>query len=95
MVVRYEPCEQGADNQSYGFLHAADGPWDRPSLAAFAWRGCGEFFDRRWPDESRVDLAYYPVLPTAQTWADGDRTVMCVVYRPGGRLRDSVLPLLR
>lgn len=92
VVVRYQPCERGADNQVFGFLRVADGPWDRSRLAASAWRGCGEFFDRRWPDRARGTLDYYPVLPTAQTWADGDRTVMCVVYRPGGRLTGSVLP---
>ncbi|ROT29795.1 hypothetical protein [Micromonospora sp. HM5-17] len=93
VMVRYEPCGEGADNQSYGFLQAPDGPCDRPRLAAFAWRGCGEIFDRSWPDRARETLDYYPILPTAQTWADGDRTVMCVVYRPGGRLTGSVLPL--
>ncbi|MEO3743460.1 hypothetical protein [Plantactinospora sp. B5E13] len=95
VMVRYQPCEEGADNQSYAFLRAADGPWDRPTLAAYAWQGCGGFFDRRWPDGDRGTLDFYPVLPTAQTWADGDRTVMCAVYRPGGRLTDSVLPLRR
>ncbi|GAB3979981.1 hypothetical protein [Plantactinospora veratri] len=40
VVVRYEPCESGADNQSYGFLRAVDGPWDRAGLADFAWQGC-------------------------------------------------------
>ncbi|MDO3702749.1 hypothetical protein Q3W71_13835 [Micromonospora sp. C28SCA-DRY-2] len=95
VVVRYVPCEDGADNQAYGFLQAPDGPWDRPGLAGYAWRGCGDFFDRRWPDRDGGTLAYYPILPTAQTWADGDRTVMCAVYRPGGRLGDSVLPQLR
>ncbi|MFC6016746.1 hypothetical protein ACFP2T_11085 [Plantactinospora solaniradicis] len=95
VIVRYEPCEEGADNQSYGFLRAADGPWQRPELAAFAWEGCGNFFERRWPDRSGGRLDFYPILPTEQTWADGDRTVMCVVYRPHGRLTDSVLPQIR
>jgi hypothetical protein len=95
VIVRYEPCEEGADNQSYGFLRAVDGPWDRPGLAAFARQGCAGFFDRRWPDRAAGTLDFYPILPTAQTWADGDRMVMCVVYRPHGRLSDSVLPLRR
>ncbi|MFY1671116.1 hypothetical protein ACN27G_14260 [Plantactinospora sp. WMMB334] len=93
VVVRYEPCESGADNQSYGFLRAADGPWDRARLAGFGWQGCRTYFERRWPDGADGTLDFYPVLPTEQTWADGDRTVMCAVYRPRGRLTDSVLPL--
>ncbi|MEO3930531.1 hypothetical protein ABGB07_42795 [Micromonosporaceae bacterium B7E4] len=93
VVVRYEPCESGADNQSYGFLRADDGSWDRARLADFAWQGCRGYFERRWPDRNGGTLDFYPILPTEQTWADGDRTVMCVVYRPRGRLTDSVLPL--
>ncbi|WP_406673178.1 hypothetical protein WBK31_24005 [Nonomuraea sp. N2-4H] len=90
-IVVYTPCAQGADNQSYGFAHVPDGPYDRERLAAFAWRSCGERFDRFWGGE-REDLAYYPIMPTAETWADGDRDVMCAVYRPEGRLAGSVLP---
>lgn len=32
-------------------------------------------------------------MPTAETWADGDRDIMCVVYKPGDKLDDSALPL--
>ncbi|RGC66964.1 hypothetical protein C5N14_21145 [Micromonospora sp. MW-13] len=95
VVVLYRPCEEHADNQSYAFLHAADGPWDRPALAAFAWAGCGGDFDRRWTSRAASGLDYYPILPTAETWADGDRDIMCVVYRPGGQLSRSLVPLLR
>ncbi|MEV5888303.1 hypothetical protein [Nonomuraea fuscirosea] len=35
---------------------------------------------------------YYPIMPTAETWADGDRDVMCAVYLPSGRLTGSALP---
>ncbi|WP_285778708.1 hypothetical protein [Microtetraspora sp. NBRC 13810] len=92
-VVVYTPCADGADNQSYGFVHAADGPWDRASVAAFGWRGCEEMFARRWPGEAASGLGFYPILPTAETWADGDRDIMCAVYEPGGRLSGSLLPL--
>ncbi|MEO3808563.1 hypothetical protein ABGB17_06145 [Sphaerisporangium sp. B11E5] len=89
-VVVYRPCAEGAGNQVYGFVHAEDGPWDRPALAAFAWESCGRGFAHYWPGETRLD--FYPVLPTAETWADGDRDVMCVVYDPAGRLARSALP---
>ncbi|SDH11183.1 hypothetical protein [Nonomuraea jiangxiensis] len=92
-IVVYTPCAQGADNQSYGFTHVPDGPYDRAGLAAFAWRSCGERFAELWRG-GRPDLEYYPVMPTAETWADGDRDVMCAVYRPAGRLPASVLPAL-
>ncbi|MEU5942354.1 hypothetical protein ABZ807_24955 [Micromonospora sp. NPDC047548] len=95
VVVLYRPCEERADNQSYAFLHAPDGPWDRPALAAFGWAGCGGDFVRRWTSRAASGLDYYPILPTAETWADGDRDIMCVVYRPGGELTGSLVPLLR
>jgi hypothetical protein len=95
ILVLYRPCEESADNQAYGFLHAADGPWDQAKLRDFAWDGCRAAFVRRWTSTSVSNLDFYPILPTEETWADGDRTVMCAVYNPTGRLADSVLPLRR
>jgi hypothetical protein len=92
-VVVYVPCVDGADNQAYGFVHAPDGAFDRASVAALAWSRCGQAFDRLWQGAGRTGLDFYPVLPTAETWADGDRVIMCVVYRPTGKLPGSVLPL--
>ncbi|GIF72816.1 hypothetical protein [Asanoa siamensis] len=92
-VVVYVPCADGADNQAYNFVYAPDGDFDRPSVAALAWDRCGQVFDKLWKGAGRDGLDYYPTLPTAETWADGDRVIMCVVYRPSGRLPDSVLPL--
>ncbi|RBQ18235.1 hypothetical protein DP939_20325 [Spongiactinospora rosea] len=91
--VRYIPCdERGAANQAYGFVQVADGPWDRTALAAHAWRVCGTGFARQWPDGRARGLAYYPVLPTAATWAGGDRDIMCAAYRTDGPLTGSLLP---
>jgi hypothetical protein len=90
-IVLYTPCAGGADNQSYGFTHASDGPYDRAALSAFAWKSCGERFAGLWGGGGD-GLEHYPIMPTAETWADGDRDVMCVVYRPTGRLAASALP---
>jgi hypothetical protein len=90
-IVLYTPCAQGADNQSYGFTHAPDGAYDAAALKAFAWKSCGERYAELWGPR-RDDLRYYPIMPTAETWANGDRDVMCAVYRPTGRLTDSALP---
>ncbi|MEU6715844.1 hypothetical protein ABZ897_30630 [Nonomuraea sp. NPDC046802] len=90
-TVLYTPCAGGADNQSYGFTHMPDGPYDRAGLSARAWKSCGERYAELWGG-GRDDLAYYPIMPTAETWADGDRDVMCAVYRRQGRLTGSALP---
>ena len=91
-VVRYKPCVESADNQSYGFVHAQDGPFDRTALAAYAWESCGRGFAHYWTSKAVSGLDFYPVMPTTETWADGDRDIMCVVYSPKGRLGGSMLP---
>jgi hypothetical protein len=85
VIVVYRPCAGGAQNQSFGFFQVPDGGWDEPALRALAWDGCRAAQTRRWP-AGDPGVSLYPVLPTAETWADGDRTVMCVRYRPTGRL---------
>lgn len=92
-VVLYVPCEEGADNQSYHFVHAPDGPWDRPELVDLGWRECGKDYEDRWTNQEESGLDYYPILPTEETWADGDRVIMCAVYNPDGELTASQLPL--
>ncbi|TDD99044.1 hypothetical protein [Jiangella asiatica] len=91
-VVLFIPCEDGADNQSYSFVHAPDGPWDRDEVAALGWAGCGDEFAQRWSSVEESGLDFYPILPTEQTWADGDRVIMCAVYDPDGQLSGSTLP---
>ncbi|WP_157521698.1 hypothetical protein [Herbidospora cretacea] len=91
-IVLYTPCDQHADNQSYGFVHAEDGTYDRAALAEFGWSSCKRGFAHYWPGEAGSGLDYFPILPTAETWADGDRDVMCVVYDPRGELGGSKLP---
>lgn len=91
-VVIYTPCVDGADNQSYMFVHAPESPWDRETVAELGWDECGKGFEQQWTSKEESGLDFYPILPTAETWADGDRAVMCAVYDPSGRLEDSVLP---
>ncbi|WP_141725260.1 hypothetical protein [Micromonospora pallida] len=91
-VVRYRPCVEQADNQAYGIVHVPDGLFDRDSLAAYAWESCGRGFVHNWTSKDKSGLDYYPIIPTAESWADGDRDVMCVVYNPEGRLTGSALP---
>lgn len=88
-VVLYTPCAQQADNQVYGFVHLPDGRFDGDRVSAQAWARCERGFTAL-----RIDTAldFYPVVPTRETWADGDRDVMCVAYDPAGQLAGSVLP---
>ncbi|MFK3985633.1 hypothetical protein ACI2K4_35380 [Micromonospora sp. NPDC050397] len=94
VVVVYKACEERADNESFGFVHVEDGPWDRPAVAAYGWAECGKDFKRRWISQERSGLDYFPILPTAETWADGDRDIMCVVYNPDGKITTNMVPLV-
>lgn len=38
--------------------------------------------------DSRFDFAYY--YPTAESWASGDREVLCVIYDPAGPVTGSL-----
>ncbi|OZV77142.1 hypothetical protein CA850_24325 [Micromonospora echinospora] len=91
-VVRYRPCGERADNQAYGIVHVPDGPFDPDALATFAWDSCERGFAHYWGSREESGLDYYPIVPTAETWADGDRDVMCAVYNPQGKLPGSALP---
>ncbi|MFF3437233.1 hypothetical protein [Streptosporangium sp. NPDC002721] len=95
VVVLYTPCHERAANQAYGFVHAPEGEWDRAALSAFAWRSCGRGFDSHWSGEAASGLRFYPILPTRETWAGGDRDVMCAVYSPDGPMDGSALPVAR
>ena len=67
---------------------------DPAALSTFARESCRRGFDSYWSGESATGLAaFYPVLPTEETWAYGDRDVMCVVYSPEGPMNGSALPL--
>lgn len=92
VVVLYSECED-ADNQSYSFVHAPDATWNRRALSELAWTSCEQDFTRMWGN--RDDLRFYPILPTEETWADGDRDIMCAVYNPRGKLAESAVPLAR
>ncbi|WP_326557098.1 hypothetical protein [Micromonospora sp. NBC_01796] len=94
VVVIYKECEERADNESYGFVHVADGEWNRPAVAAYGWAECGKDFQRRWGTPEESGLNFFPILPTAETWADGDRDIMCVVYNPDGKITRNMVPLV-
>jgi hypothetical protein len=91
-IVEHQGCE-AADNQAYGFFQLDDASFDTAEVARKGWDGCRAGFTSYWEDENASGLAFYPVLPTATSWADyDDRTVMCVVYNPRGQLEGSPLP---
>ncbi|MDO8208797.1 hypothetical protein [Conexibacter sp. CPCC 206217] len=78
----------GAQNEVYTFETLPDGPWDAAAVARAGWRQCGRAFGELWGPRASSPFSYYPALPTRRSWnEDRDRSAMCVVYSPQGRLR--------
>jgi hypothetical protein len=79
------PCDQAHDNEVFALVDhpAGDGdafPGD-DAMDTFAEEACLPAFEEYvgLPYEESV-FAYYPIKPTEETWADGDREVVCVLY---------------
>jgi hypothetical protein len=79
------PCDQPHDNEVFALVNhpAGDGeafPGDE-AMDTFAEEQCLSAFEQYvgLPYEESV-FAYVPIKPTAETWADGDREVVCVLY---------------
>ncbi|MEY2849269.1 MAG: hypothetical protein RI885_1936 [Actinomycetota bacterium] len=76
------PCDQPHDNEVF-HLFDLTGDTFPADVDQLATDGCGAQF------EAFVGLAYdasvfdfFPIQPTAQTWEQGDREVICSIYEP-------------
>ncbi|MCB7136993.1 septum formation family protein [Cellulosimicrobium marinum] len=81
-TVAVVPCGEPHDNEVYASVLLDDG--DYPGLevveAEADERCLGEFegFVGAAYEESAYD--YWPMYPTAESWATGDREILCLVY---------------
>jgi hypothetical protein len=74
------PCAEPHDNEIYYLFDLAgdEYPVDTPDQAD---AGCYDPFTTFVGiDVESSALDYYPIYPTAETWATGDREVICVVF---------------
>ena len=78
------PCREAHDAEVYAELTLPDG--DYPGLASvraaaenFCLPQLAEFVGVPYLSS---DLDAYPLLPTSESWAAGDRTVSCIVVAP-------------
>lgn len=75
-------CAEPHDEEIY-FLYDVADDIQVSAIEAEAWTKCEDEFE---PfvgiayDESALD--YYILIPTEESFADGDRTVNCIVYEP-------------
>ncbi len=74
----------GAQNEVVQFVGLSDlTTWDQEAVRTAADERCTTAVAESLGDVAPAGYAVYGVPPTAQTWSDGDRDVMCVLYRPG------------
>jgi len=83
--VVYQPCDEEHDNEAYATVDATQPGWPGlEAMTAFADEGCYAEFESfvgiPW-DDSVVEYGY--LTPTEQSWADGDREVLCYAFVDG------------
>ena len=75
------PCADAHDNEVYYVFDVADGDYDETAIDAAASETCTAEFEKFVGityDESTLD--WFHITPSAETWADGDREIVCSVY---------------
>ena len=89
------PCSQPHDSEAYKSILMKDGDFPgEDAVKAQADQGCADAF----PDfvgiaydDSNLNISYY--FPTSDSWANGDREILCTIYDDGvkttGTLKDA------
>lgn len=89
--VEIVDCDEGFDAEVYALFDLPEGDFPGADEAASgAFDGCLSRF------ESYVGIDYFEseifldaLYPTAESWEQGDREVVCFLYEPGVRLQGS------
>lgn len=86
-VARLETvsCDEAHDNEVFALIDYPAGEGEAfpgsDALGAFADEACvpafEEYVGRSYADS---ELYYYSLRPTEETWADGDREIVCALY---------------
>lgn len=90
--VEIVECSESHDLEVYHTFDMADGEFPGVEAAEEAANsGCKEAFDTfvgmAWAD-SKYDFA--TLYPTEETWAEGDREIVCAIGDPAGRTTGSL-----
>lgn len=81
-VVPTVPCSEPHDNEIYLAYDMTDAvyPGREAALDAAGQRCFDQFESFVGRDYFESDLDFFPLVPTAESWDQGDREVLCVVY---------------
>jgi hypothetical protein len=89
------PCSKPHDSEAYKSIKMKDGAFPgKDAVKTQADEGCGAAFADFVGisfDDSNLQISYY--FPTSDSWANGDREILCTVYDDGikttGTLKDA------
>lgn len=81
------PCDVPHEDEVYHVFTMEDGAFPGADMDNVLWSVCTAEFERFVDiDWSESELEWWPLVPTAQSWAVGDRDVLCLVYELSGDL---------
>jgi hypothetical protein len=84
-------CTEPHDSEAYASIILDDGDFPGPdAVDAAAQDGCLGSFEEYVGtayENSMFEISYY--YPTAATWANGDREILCTLYDPAGQSTGS------
>lgn len=79
------PCSQPHDSEAYKSIVMKNGGYPgADAVKAQADQGCAEAFPAFVGisyDDSKLSVSYY--YPTSDSWANGDREILCTIYDDG------------
>ena len=81
-AVPVVPCDEPHDNEIFFEFEMTDAvyPGNEAAVASGALRCIEQFQAFVGSDYLESDPDIFPVTPTAESWANGDRVVYCVLY---------------
>jgi len=89
------PCSKPHDSEAYKSILMKDGAFPgEDAVKSQADQGCGDAFADFVGisfNDSKLSISYY--FPTSDSWANGDREILCTIYDDGvkttGTLKDA------
>ena len=85
-------CAQPHDSEAYASITMADGEFPgADAVKTQSESGCTEKFNSFVGVDygtSKLDYSYY--YPTAESWAQGDREILCLILDPAGQTTGSL-----
>jgi hypothetical protein len=86
------PCSKPHDSEAYKSITMKDGDFPgEDAVKTQADQGCGDAFSDFVGisyDDSKLSISYY--FPTSDSWANGDREILCTIYDDGVKTSGSL-----